>query len=232
MDIFAKLSIKAAIIYIFTIMYQITIWCIDEPTENVWFISFMVLYSNFTVLVHSQRTHSWYVNLIAGFNCLNRKNEFFNWTFSFRCLCMWMWRHYQFYNSARPPWWHQTWLLSDFVLWSVRTYRVKTSENPWWYAWGTKLSYTQSLPLSAARYLVLAPVPQDLCWEVIYGQSPIQVCHGYERQAGNNKREETFKKIQQSRVCLKIRFRISSGISTLFGHTLLFLDKRALKNYF
>lgn len=39
---------------------------------------------------------------------------------------------------------------------------------------------------------MLAPVPQDLSGEVIYGQSPVQVRHGNERQAGKDKRDETF----------------------------------------
>lgn len=42
---------------------------------------------------------------------------------------------------------------------------------------------------------MLAPVPQDLCWEVVYGQSPIQVRHSYERQAGRDERGETVEKL-------------------------------------
>ena len=46
-------------------------------------------------------------------------------------------------------------------------------------------------PLPAAGYLVLAPVPQDLGGDVVNGQSPVQVRHRDEREAGHNRRHET-----------------------------------------
>lgn len=39
---------------------------------------------------------------------------------------------------------------------------------------------------------MLAPVPQDLCRQVVDGQSPFQVRHGYEGQAGNDRTDDTF----------------------------------------
>lgn len=41
-------------------------------------------------------------------------------------------------------------------------------------------------PLLAACYLMLAPVSQDLWWQVVYSQSPLQVRHSYERQAAQD----------------------------------------------
>lgn len=64
-------------------------------------------------------------------------------------------------------------------------------------AWGNKGSVanrraqTQQAKLlncSCCAHLVLATVPQDLCREVVYGQSPFKVRHSYERQAGKDKR--------------------------------------------
>lgn len=56
---------------------------------------------------------------------------------------------------------------------------------------------------------MLAPVPQDLCWQVVYGKSPFQVRHSYERQAGKDKTEgnilETLAELRNSE-CLKYKF--------------------------
>lgn len=42
---------------------------------------------------------------------------------------------------------------------------------------------------------MLTPVPQDLCGEVVYGQSSLQVRHSYERKTGRRKKDGTKKKV-------------------------------------
>lgn len=43
--------------------------------------------------------------------------------------------------------------------------------------------------------LMLTPVPQDLCGEVVYGQSSLQVRHSYERKTGRRQKDGTKKKV-------------------------------------
>lgn len=47
---------------------------------------------------------------------------------------------------------------------------------------------SKTVKLFLLCHLVLAPVPQDACRQVVYGQSPFKVRHSYERQTGKDKR--------------------------------------------
>lgn len=85
----------------------------------------------------------------------------------------------------------------------------------------------QTVNLFLLWHLLLASVPQDMCRQVVYGQSPFKVRHSYERQTGKGKKsgflfDSQENNILTSKVTGTLQDILGKKLATVFSPTLTF----------